>query len=205
MPITDPARHRFHELDVRNAVEVPAQVSVNHLSMPGVEQRHNLPDGIQGTSSGSVRVLLGRQVGLEDRLQDQHRRRLHHAVLDGRNAQRTLLSVGLGDPDPTDSLGMISLFPEFFRQFAQPAFASVRLDVHEILPVHSWRAVVSTTAGVGKGQHVRAVHLVVQQVETIVGRPLRFRVQRLLQLPNLRWSFQAHANLPALGRFGRCP
>ena len=40
----------------------------------------NLPDGVQGAVVWTVGVLLRLEVGLEDRLQDQYHRHLHHAV-----------------------------------------------------------------------------------------------------------------------------
>ena len=49
------------------------------------------------------------------------------------------------------------------------------------------------------------VHLVVQQVEAIGRFLLGLGVQRLLEPPELRWSCQAHANLPPLGSSRRTP
>ena len=63
--------------------------------MPRAHQAVNRLNGVQGTASRPVGVLLRLQVGLEDRLQDQHRRHLHHAVTDRRNAQRPLFAVRL--------------------------------------------------------------------------------------------------------------
>src|SRR5262249_48242960 len=44
--------------------------------------------------------------------------------------------------------------------------------------------------------------LVVQPIEPIVRRSLRFGVQRRPEFLNLRWSCEAHANLPALVPLG---
>jgi hypothetical protein len=41
---------------------------------------------------------------------------------------------------------------------------------------------------VGKQKHVLPVDLVVQRVESVARRFLRFGIQRHLQLPNLLWS-----------------
>ena len=83
--------------------------------------------------------------------------------------------------------GLIRLLPELFRQFVQPLVRTVRLDVREALAVDPRCAAVGTAAHVGEPQNVAAVHLVVQGIEPIVGRVLRFGVQRRLQLPNLHW------------------
>ena len=62
---------------------------------PDPEQPFDVANGVQGAASRAVGVLFRLQVGLEDRLQDQHRRHLHHAIFDARNAQRPLLAIRL--------------------------------------------------------------------------------------------------------------
>ena len=66
-------------------------------------------------------------------------------------------------------------------------FPAIRLDVVERLAVHTRRAVVDAAAGVRECQDVTAVHLVVEGIEAIVRRALRFRVQGGLKFPNRRW------------------
>ena len=87
---------------------------------PDPEQPFDLANGVQGAAFRAIGVLLRLQVGLEDRLQDQHRRHLHHAVLDARNAQRPLLAIRFRDVHAPDRLRLIRSLPEFFRQFVQP-------------------------------------------------------------------------------------
>src|SRR5262249_52948821 len=69
------------------------------------------------------------------------------------------------------------------------------------LTVHPRGAVVGAAAQVGELQDVPSVHLVVQRVEPITRRSLRFGMQRRLEFLNLRWRCEAHANLPALMLF----
>ena len=95
VPIADASRQRFHEFGVRDAVEVAGQVGIDHLRMPRVHMPVDLPDGVQGAVVWPVGVLLRLQVGLEDRLQDQHHRHLHHAVPDRTDPQRPLLAIRL--------------------------------------------------------------------------------------------------------------
>jgi hypothetical protein len=54
-------------------------------------------------------------------------------------------------------------------------------------------------------EDVRPIHLVVEQVETIGWFLLGLGVQRLLESLELRWSCQAHANLPPLDPSSRTP
>ena len=78
----------------------------------------------------------------------------------------------------------ISLLPERKRQFAEPPLHPIRLDVRELLTIHTRCALVGAALGIGMGQDVLAADLVVQGVEAIAGFCLRFRVQRLLQFLN---------------------
>src|SRR5262245_39654290 len=59
--------------------------------------------------------------------------------------------------------------------------------------------------GVGIGEDVRPMHLVVQQVEAIGRFLLGLGVYRLLEPPELCWRCQAHANLPPLASLRRTP
>jgi hypothetical protein len=60
----------------------------------------------------------------------------------------------------------------------------MRLDIREVLPVHTRCALVGAALSVGMGQDIVAADLVVQGIEAIVGFCLRFRVQRHLQFLN---------------------
>src|SRR5262245_28670026 len=112
--------------------------------------------------------------------------------------QRTLLAIRFGDEHATHGGRAIRSLPQYSRQFVEPAVAPVRLDVLEGLAVPPRGAVVGTAALVGELQDVPPIHLVVQPVEPIPRRSLRFGMQRRLEFLNLRWRCEAHANLPAL-------
>jgi RHS repeat-associated protein len=118
VPIAEAASDRFHEFGVRNGVEIPAQVRVDHFGMAGVEQRMNLLHRVQCAPSLVVRVLFRLHVRLEDRLQDQKRSHLHDTIFHRGNPQRPLLAVRFGNIHPPYGLRTIHLLPEFLRQFA---------------------------------------------------------------------------------------
>ena len=126
----------------------------------------------------AIRILLGLQVGLEDRLQDQQHGGLHHAVADRGNPQRPPLPVRFRQINPPDRLRLVPFRSQFLRQFAQPAFDAVLLDVRKRLPIDAGRTAVGTALFPSGLQHVAAIHLVVQRVETKAGRTLRFGMQR---------------------------
>ena len=75
-----------------DAVEISREVRVYHLGMPRPEQPLDLANGVQGAAFRAIGVLFGLQVGLEDRLQDSHRSRLHHTVPEARDARSALPS-----------------------------------------------------------------------------------------------------------------
>jgi hypothetical protein len=63
---------------------------------------------------------------------------------------------------------------QLLRQFVQPSLSSIRLDVLEGLAVDSCCSALGFAAFIGECQDIFPVHLVVQRVETKVGRFLRF-------------------------------
>ncbi len=80
-------------------------------------------------------MLFRLQVGLEDRLQDQHSSHLHHAIFYARNSQRSELAITFRDEHASDRSGTIRSVLEFLRQFVQPPISAVRLDVRKALAV----------------------------------------------------------------------
>src|SRR3954469_7055142 len=115
--------------------------------------------------------------------------------------QRTLFAITFRDENASYGMRSIRSLSQFGRQFVQPAVAAVRLNVLEGLAVDSRCTVVGPAAQVGEFQDVSSVHLVVQPVEPITGRFLRFGMQRRLEFLNLGGRYEAHANLPALALF----
>jgi len=71
---------------------------------------------------------------------------------------------------------MIPLRFELVRQFAQPRRYAVRFNVLERLAVHPRCALIESAALIGNPQYVLAIHLVIQRIEAISGRSLRFGV-----------------------------
>jgi hypothetical protein len=122
------------------------------------------------------------QVGLEDWFEHQHGSRHGNTIFDRRNSQRsgTPWLARFGYQNPPNRFGTIPSRPQFFRQFVQPPLHPVLLDVLERLAIDARRSVVLLTDAVGVSEHVRPIHLVVQRVEPIAGRSLRFGMQRRL-------------------------
>jgi hypothetical protein len=115
--------------------------------------------------------------------------------------QWTLLTFRFGDENAAARLWLVRLHSQVVRQFVQPLLNAVFFDVRELLAVDPRRTTVGTAAVEGEAQDVATVQLVVQRIEAIAGRSLRFGMQSLLEFPNLFRSCEAHANLPALKLF----
>ena len=94
------------------------------------------------------------------------------------------LPLATGHEHSSDRVRSVNLLPERKRQFAKPPLHPIRLDVRELLTVHTRCALVGATPGIGMGQDVLTADLVVQGVEATAGFCLRFRVQRHLQFLN---------------------
>ena len=81
-------------------------------------------------------------------------------------------------------------------QYVSFSSSSANSSSHRSLPYVSisaklWPSLPGTPVGpaafVGEAQDVAAIDLVVEGVEAVVGRVLRFGVQRRLERPNLQW------------------
>ena len=125
--------------------------------------------------------MFGLQVSLEDRFENPHRRRHHDTILDPRDSERSgpPWLARFGYMDPPDSFRAIPFRPKFFRQFVQPPFLSVLLDVLERLSIDACCSTIGLAKTVGVIDHIGSIHLVVQRIKAVVGRSLRFGMQRL--------------------------
>src|SRR5712692_1133817 len=111
----------------------------------------------------------------------------------------------LRNQHPPHWLWTVRLSSQPLLHCGQPSLPPLSLDVLERHPVHARRPAVLLAERIGVSEDVRPIHLVVEQVETIRRILLGLGVQRLLESPELRWSCQAHANLPPLDSSMRTP
>ena len=163
--------------DVRDLAVVVRQVGVHHLPVAGVQQPMYAHDRALRVSARPVRILLRLQVGLENRRQHQHRRRLRHPVPETRNAQRPELpALLLRDEDLPHRARPVGPRLQVPRQCSQPPLHPERLDVGDRLAVHPGRAAVAANGLPGNREHVRPPHLVAQRVEPEARNSLRFRM-----------------------------
>ena len=67
MPVYNPARYRFHQLEVRNVVKVRGQIRVDDVRVTRSQQVMHLLNRAERIALGPIRVLLGRQICFDDR------------------------------------------------------------------------------------------------------------------------------------------
>jgi len=118
-----------------DAVKVLLNVGIHHPVMPGVAR---FPDRIERILSASPRtesVTALLEVRLEDRLDHELHRRLHHSVPYRRNPQRPLLSIRLRNVLPPHRwrpvFPSLQVFLDSFQKLLHPVF----LDGLDGLPV----------------------------------------------------------------------
>ena len=96
-PVRDAPFHELHQLLAVDASEVVADVGVEHVVAPAAPSLRSVSSACVALRLRPEAVRARKEVRLEDRLQHQLRRHLHHPVPDRRNAQRPLLPIGLRD------------------------------------------------------------------------------------------------------------
>jgi hypothetical protein len=190
---------------MRNRVEVLGQVGIDHIRVASPEQVLDLLDRVSRRPVGPIAVGIGLEVRFEDRLDHKLDGSLHHAIPDGRDAERSLTAAGLRDQNPPHRLWSIGLGPQFLTQTGQPFRQARRLDLLERHPIHTRSAVVVTSERVGVGENVLAPDLVVELIET----ELRLRLRLDIELPLQRRIFSGFirliANIPLLDCFESVP
>src|SRR6201987_3986718 len=139
-----------------DAPEVVREVGVDDFRGASEYQLFHLDHRLLGISPGTVGVLFWWKIGFEDRFEHQHRCCHTDSITQGRDAQRPEFAVGLRYEHSSDWIRSISFLPERKRQFAKPSLHSIRLDVREILSIHTRRALVGAALGIGVGQDVLA-------------------------------------------------
>src|SRR5215472_16281802 len=141
------------------------------------------------------------EIRFKDWFQQQLGGSLYHPIPNGRDSEGPLATPGLRNQHPSHRLRLIRLRAKLVPNTVQPFLQPLRFDTPEALPIYSWCALIELHQLVGMGQNVFSVHLVVEQIETVVRLFLRFLVQLLLKHPDFNRCFQAHRQSPLLSFF----
>lgn len=202
-PIADAPGRRFHQLVIGDAAEATRQVRVrtDNLRMPRVDRLANLPDGDQSIVFGPIRVLLRRKVGIEDRFQDQHHRRLQHAIANRSDPRRSELASGSGMETRRTGCAWYALFLRSSASSSSRLSTPYASKSANLWPLIPGAPSLERQRARAKARMSRRQVLSIERVEAMVERSLRFGMQRSLEFPNRFWRCEAHANLLALMLF----
>ena len=201
--ITDPHAQASHQLVVRDRIEVPLQVGVVHFPIARRQVRANRFQRLMGRTLRSESIGTIQEIRLEDRLQNQQRRRLHHAVFHRRDAQRTQLAVSLRNVHPPHRLRSVAFLLQLLLQFDQEIDKSRSLVVaaaNDLLNRHAIDAGCSSVFRYlvpRRHQRVPPIDPIIQSVES----KLRFLLGLLAQLVSQKREFRRHAPLLRSGIF----
>src|SRR6266571_3228457 len=166
--------------------------------MSAAEQFVHCLDGIARAPPRPVAVGSRFQIGLEDRLDHQLHRGLHHPVPDRRDAERALAAVGLGDHHAPHWIGPIGPLTQRLPDPGQPLLPLSQFERRKANPVHTRCPAILARHRVGVGQDVLAPDLVVEQIEAEVRLRLRLEIELLLKAPDPFRCFEAHRQSPSL-------
>jgi hypothetical protein len=211
-PHLDEVQHRaidhassdtLQQLLVRDGVEIFRQVRVDHLRIAVAQSPMHRLDRVLSTPARAIAIRTRVELRFEDRFQYKLCRGLHHPVPNRRDAEWTLAAAtGFGNQDPTHGRRAIGLRLQLISQRCQPRVDPLRVNVREGFSINPRCPTLRTGQSVGVLKNIFTMHLVVQQIEPVLGRLFRFDVQLPLKPPDAIRSRQAHANLRVLGLVG---
>src|SRR6266568_2105002 len=176
-----------HQPLVWDRIKVAFQVRVIYRLIPGLHMPAYLLKRLMRTASGAKPVRAIFKVCFEDRLQYEHRRRLHYSVAHPRNAQRPELPVRLRYPDASYRCWLVGLRAKRFVYFIHQRFCSIfgLFDLFDRLAVDSGRAPVLSHYLPRRHQHIAPIDPVIQHIKP----ELRFLLCLLAQLLSQKRNF----------------
>ena len=155
-------------------------------------------DCSQRTTTWAIAVSGVLEVSLEDRLEHDLGSGLDDAIANGRDAERALaITRRFRNHHAPHRIGPVSLRDQFLAQACEPRFQALRLDLVERHPVDARSTRIGAGEPVGVEENVRAMDLVVEQVEAERRLRLRLHVELSLQAPDLFRRCKAHRQSPA--------
>ena len=199
-PVHDPHAQARHQLVVRNRIEVALQVRVVHRLIPGLQVTAYLLQRLVRRAPRTEPVGAIQEIRLEDRLQDQQGRHLHHPVAHRRDAQRSQLPIRLRDVDAPHRLRPVGLgcaaIPGSLPETAATPLADASI-CSIVTPSTPGAPLLARTRVPRRLQHVAPIDPVVQRVEPELRFLLGLLAQLLSQLRNFLRQARLLLPLPA--------
>src|SRR3990172_6685826 len=203
--VADPPLHQVHQDVVTDVLVTAFDVGVDDDRLLAERDRPlHLTDRHVRAASRTKAVGTRQKIRLEDRLDHDLDRRLHHSVPDHRYPQRALLRLArFLDPAAAHRLRPIALLAQLLSQLGEKHLHTDHLlDVLETLPVDSGRPVVRPDLLPGHPQHVLPIDLIVEGSKSPTQRLFRCTGKCVLQGSDFGAHVHSllgtHAPLPAL-------
>ncbi len=184
--VADALLDRLHQPVVRDRLEARGDIRLDHppSTLVGLVDEHL--QRVVSPALGTKPKRARQEVGFEDRLDRRFQRRLHDAVTDSGDRQRSLLTrAGLWYEHPTRRQRPPTAVLEVRGQLVEQPSNPVPLDVSDADLVDARSAAVAAHLLPRALQHVSAIDLVIERVEPSFGVGLGRPVQRPLQVLDL--------------------
>ena len=143
LAVADPPRHLREHPVVPNGVEVARQIDVDDAVSAAAQSRSHLLDRLVRRTSRTRSKGAVREVGFEDRFQDQPEGALHHAVSNRGNRDHADLAALLGNLSSSIRPGAVRAGAQLRGEFPEELATAACLDLLERLAVGPRGAVVA--------------------------------------------------------------
>src|SRR5439155_11117264 len=173
-PIHHPHSHARQQSPVGYRVKVTPQIRVVHRLIPSLKMTAYLLKRLMGISPRTKPIRTLFKVRLEDRLQDQQTRRLHHPVSYRRDAQRPLAPVRLLNVHAPYRLGFVGLGQKLLVKFLHQSLSPTTgfLDLLDTQSVNAAASTIRSDLLPCRPKHIFPIDPVIQGVKPKLRLPL---------------------------------
>src|SRR6266545_2345483 len=159
--VANPLRDLTHQRLLRYTVEVAVQVGIHPMGVAFLDEFIHFAQCLFAAATRAKTVTRVLKLSLKDRFDHQLQCRLHDAVFDHRNSQRSHLAAPFGNLHAPDRLWPVRSRPERLLKFFQIDFCPCLKPLHA-LSIYSCRAGVALYFLPRRLKRLLSVHLVDQ-------------------------------------------
>src|SRR6266545_1335071 len=159
--VANPLRDLTHQRLLRYTVEVAVQVGIHPMGVAFLDEFIHFAQRLFAAATRAKTVTRVLKLSLKDRFDHQLQCRLHDAVFDHRNSQRSHLAAPFGNLHAPDRLWPVRSRPERLLKFFQIDFCPCLKPLHA-LSIYSCRAGVALYFLPRRLKRLLSVHLVDQ-------------------------------------------
>ncbi len=190
MTVRDSHTKACHQFIMGNRIKIPFQIRIIHRTVARLDVTSDLLQCIMGRSSRPESIGAVFKIFLEDRLQDQQRRRLDHPVPHRGNTQRPHLSIGFGDKNLPHRLRFVGLRAQILPDNPQKGRHTALLALNSLnrYTINACCTLIGSHQTPGCRQHVVPADMPVQRVKPELRFLLGLLAQFLSQGSEALWQ-----------------